>query len=62
MLVRLFVSQGWCRCEERRDGVADIDRYEIGQWYGTCIGLGDKDPAGDQVYQHWFTLEVKDPA
>ncbi len=44
-----------------RDGGTDIDWYDVGQWSGTCTGLGaDKDPAGGQLCQLWYTMEVDD--
>lgn len=50
-LIDLFASA-------RRVGDTEGEWYEIGQWYGTCTGLGDKDPAGGQLCQLWYTFEV----
>lgn len=50
-LIDLFASRG-------RVGDTEGEWYEIGQWYGTCTGLGDKDPAGGQLCQLWYTFEV----
>jgi hypothetical protein len=44
----------------RRIAGTDGEWYDVGQWSGTCTGLGDKDPAGGQLCQLWYAMEVED--